>query len=53
MYECPSIDEIRAFCAESLDTLWSEVMRFENPHKYYVDMSQKLWALREKLLEDK
>lgn len=53
VYESPSIEEIRTFCANSLDTMWSEVMRFENPHKYYVDMSHKLWSLREKLLENK
>ncbi len=51
VYESPSIDEIREFCAKSLDNLWSEVLRFENPHKYYVDMSKKLWKVREKLLE--
>ncbi|MEG2571124.1 MAG: nicotinate phosphoribosyltransferase [Clostridia bacterium] len=52
VYECPPIKEVREFCAQSLDTLWSEVMRFEKPHKYYVDMSQKLWSMREKLLEN-
>lgn len=51
VYESPSIEEIRAFCAKSLENLWSEVLRFENPHKYYVDMSSKLWTIREKLLE--
>lgn len=51
VYESPSIEEIRTFCAESLDNLWSEVLRFENPHKYYVDMSKKLWKVREELLE--
>lgn len=53
VYESPSIEEIRSFCAASLDTLWSEVMRFENPHKYYVDMSLPLWNLRDRLLENK
>lgn len=52
VYECPSLNEIRGFCTQSLDTLWSEVLRFENPHKYYVDMSPKLWRLREELLEN-
>ena len=51
VYQSPSIEEIRALCAENLEKLWSEVMRFENPHKYYVDMSKKLWKLREELLE--
>lgn len=52
VYDVPKLSDIREYCAESVDTLWSEVMRFENPHKYYVDMSPKLWELREKLLEN-
>ncbi len=52
VYEIPKLSDVREFCAKSIDSLWSEVMRFENPHKYYVDMSPKLWSLREKLLEN-
>lgn len=51
VYRSPSLSEIREYCAESVETLWSEVLRFENPHKYYVDMSVKLWKMREQLLE--
>ena len=50
VYESPDIHAIRDYCAEQLETLWSEVLRFENPHRYYVDMSQKLWSMRAKLL---
>ncbi len=46
-----SVDEIRDYCARATDELWSEVLRFENPHKYYVDMSQKLWNMRKELLD--
>ncbi len=52
VYEVPKLSDVREFCAKSIDSLWSEVMRFENPHKYYVDMSPKLWSMREKLLEN-
>jgi nicotinate phosphoribosyltransferase len=33
-------------------TLWDEVLRFENPQSYYVDLSDKLWRLRTSLIED-
>ena len=46
----PSVAEIREYCKEQLDTLWDEVTRFENPHTYYVDLSQKLWDVKNSLL---
>ena len=46
----PTIEEIREYCKEQLDTLWDEVTRFENPHTYYVDLSQKLWDIKNELL---
>ncbi len=52
VYQSPSIEEIRAYCAEQLDTIWDEVKRFENPHKYYVDLSQPLWDEKQKLLRE-
>ncbi len=51
VYEQPSIEEIRAYCAREVDSLWDEVKRFENPHNYYVDLSDKLWGIRNELLE--
>ena len=50
VYQSPSTQEIRSYCASQLDTLWDEVKRFENPHKYYVDLSKKLWEIKECLL---
>ncbi len=50
VYSSPSIEEIRRYCALQVDTLWDEVKRFENPHTYYVDLSQALWDQRAKLL---
>ena len=52
VYESPSLQEIQTYCKESLDTIWDEVKRFENPHEYYVDLSQKLWDIRYKLLSE-
>ncbi len=50
VYESPSLAEIRDYCKESLATIWDEVKRFENPHEYYVDLSQRLWDIRYELL---
>ena len=51
VYENPSINDIRAHCADQLDKLWDEVKRFDNPHHYYVDLSPKLWAIKKDLLD--
>ncbi len=50
VYDCPSLEEIRRYCTEQVDTLWDEVKRFDNPHTYYVDLSQKLWDIKNSLL---
>jgi len=50
VYDSPDISGIRAYCAEQVGLLWDEVKRFENPHNYYVDLSQKLWDVKQSLL---
>ncbi len=50
VYQIPSIEESRAFCAAEVENLWDEVKRFENPHRYYVDLSEKLWKIKQDLL---
>lgn len=52
VYESPDLQTIQNYCKEQVDTLWDEVKRFENPHKYYVDLSQDLWEVKERLLEE-
>ena len=52
VYENPPLRDIRDFCAAQVATLWDEVTRFENPHRYYVDLSQKLWDERQRLLTE-
>lgn len=52
VYVPPTLPEIRDYCSEQIDTLWDEVKRFENPHKYYVDLSEKLWEIRKLLIEE-
>lgn len=51
VYRLPSIEEIRAYCAAQIERQWDEVKRFENPHNYYVDLSQKLWDVKAELLK--
>jgi nicotinate phosphoribosyltransferase len=51
VYNSPSLEEIREYCTEQVSTLWEEVTRFENPHKYYVDFSGKLWGVKQALIE--
>ena len=51
VYRCPGLEEIRAYCLSQVDKLWDEVKRFDNPQTYYVDLSQKLWDIRDQLLK--
>lgn len=52
VYESPSVKEIAAFCKEEKATLWDETLRLVYPHKVYVDLSQKLYDTKQKLLND-
>ena len=47
----PSLDEIRARADAELDTLWEETKRLDNPNEYIVDLSEKLWKLKDDLLK--
>ena len=51
VYDSPNLQELQAFCKAQIETLWDEMLRFENPHKYYVDLSQELWDLKHTLLK--
>ena len=53
MYKERALNAIRSYCASQVDTLWEEVTRFENPHTYYVDLSQKLWDEKNRLLSER
>ncbi len=52
VYKTPTLPEIRQYCKDQIGLLWDEVLRFENPHTYYVDLSRDLWELKNKLLEE-
>ncbi len=51
VYERPSVEKIREYCQNQINTLWDELLRFENPQVYYVDLSTKLWEMKRKLIE--
>ncbi len=52
VYSSPSVKEIKENCEYELSTMWDEVLRFENPHNYYVDLSEKLWQEKHDLLKN-
>ena len=52
VYESPDIETIKKYCQEQMETLWDETLRFENPQTYYVDLSQKLWDMKNRLLQE-
>ena len=53
IYELPTLTEIRQHCKEEIEGMWDEVRRFSNPHNYYVDLSQKLWDIKNDMLKAK
>jgi len=52
VYTSPGIDEIRCYCKQQTDTLWDEILRFENPQIYYVDLSKDLWQMKHDLIKE-
>lgn len=52
VYQCPELEDIRNYCEEQVNLLWDEVKRFEFPHRYYVDLSKKLWDVKNELLSE-
>ena len=51
LYKSPTLKEIAAYCREEKDTLWDETKRLFYPHRVYVDLSQKLYAIKQSLLD--
>jgi nicotinate phosphoribosyltransferase len=52
VYTSPSVKELREICKKEQETLWDESRRLVNPHEVYVDLSQKLYELKNELLEE-
>ena len=51
VYESPDVMDIRENALKELDTFWDEYKRVTNPHVYKVDLSFKLWQLKQELLK--
>lgn len=52
VYESPSVMEMREYCYQEQNTVWEESRRLVNPHKVYVDLSDKLYKMKAQLLEE-
>lgn len=52
VYELPTLEQIKRNCAYQVSTLWPEVKRFDYPHQYYVDLSEELMELKDRMLAD-
>lgn len=50
VYVSPELTEIAKYEKEDLNTMWDEIKRLENPHKYWVDLSENLWTLKNNML---
>ena len=48
----PSVMELQDICRKDLDRLWDEAKRLVNPHHVHVDLSRKLWDLKQRLLDE-
>ncbi len=53
VYVLPCLEEIRAHCCDSIHQMWDEVRRFTNPHNYYVDLSDKLWTIKNEMIKER
>ena len=51
LYKSPTLKEIATYCREEKDTLWDETKRLFYPHRVYVDLSQKLYDVKQSLLD--
>lgn len=52
VYNLPELRDIQSYAQQDLGTFWDEVKRLVNPHRYIVDLSPKLFELRQALLLD-
>ncbi|MEG1584444.1 MAG: nicotinate phosphoribosyltransferase, partial [Anaerovorax sp.] len=52
VYKMPDLKEIKKYCQEQISTLWEEILRFEKPHEYYVDLSRELYELKMNLIDE-
>jgi nicotinate phosphoribosyltransferase len=51
VYNRPTLHDIKAYVKQQIDCIWDEMKRFDHPHKYYVDLSQRLYDLKQNMLK--
>ena len=52
VYNVPALIDVRRHCEEEIEGMWDEVRRFNNPHNYYVDLSEKLWQIKHDMIAE-
>ena len=52
VYKTPKLNEIQKYSLEEVESLWDEIKRFNNPQEYYVDLSEKLWNLKNDMIKN-
>lgn len=52
VYTTPDVMEIRDYCIREMATLWDESKRLVNPHEVHVDLSRKLYDIKQELLNN-
>ena len=53
VYDSPALSEIAAYAKQEMETFWDEYKRLNRPHRYKVDLSQKLYDLKLQLLANR
>ena len=52
VYKLPSLKEIIQYTKNELESFWDEYKRLDKPHLYKVDLSDKLYELKSKMLDE-
>ncbi len=52
VYNSPTVHELHDICRKEKETLWDETKRLVNPHEVYVDLSDKLYDVKQRLIRE-
>ncbi|MBE9913162.1 nicotinate phosphoribosyltransferase [Paenibacillus donghaensis] len=52
VYALPSLEEIRSYHREQMNLFWPEYLRKLNPEIYRINISEKVWELKQKLMAE-
>ncbi len=52
VYKLPDMHEICAYAKTEIESLWDEYKRSMNPHIYKVDLSDRLYALKQSMIDE-